>query len=144
MNVYRRMLATLSLLSVFVLGIFFEACTCGPSPSPTTPTATASSWTPPGPQSASSTAGSPTAAPGSAAPSANSGGTMVKIVNDTGKQATVYVAFGADSAVTGWPFCTSTGRLNCNFALDQNGGARELPLGGKYLNATFSFDAPPG
>lgn len=60
-------------------------------------------------------------------------------VNKTGRPVLVYVAFGADSAVTSFPFCTSTGRLGCRFPLGIDGTA-ELPLGGKYLNATFSVN----
>lgn len=56
---------------------------------------------------------------------------------------TVYVAFGSDSAITGWPVCKAAGRLNCNFPLAGKTSI-DLPLNGKYLNATLSFDDPPG
>jgi len=58
--------------------------------------------------------------------------------------ATVYVAFGADSAVTSstWAsWCTPAGALNCSFTLT---GDKPLDLGGAYLNATFSAGAPVG
>jgi hypothetical protein len=57
-------------------------------------------------------------------------------------EATVYVSFGADSAITAddWSFCTGSG-LNCSFPAS---GVVELPLDGKFLNATLAFDAPVG
>jgi len=65
------------------------------------------------------------------------------IANKTGNAVMVYVAFGADSAVTSFPFCTPTGRLGCKFGL-LNGDEQFLPLGitGRYLNATFSVSGP--
>jgi hypothetical protein len=63
------------------------------------------------------------------------------IANKTGAPVTVYLTFGADSVVTGFPFCTSTGRLGCKFPL-ANGATQALPLGGKYLNATLSVSGP--
>jgi hypothetical protein len=55
---------------------------------------------------------------------------------------TVYVSFGADSAITAddWDFCTGTG-LACSFDLN---GEKDLPLADHYLNATISFDEPVG
>lgn len=63
-------------------------------------------------------------------------------VSVVAKKATVYVAFGADSKITAddWAFCTGSG-LTCNFPLD---GTRDLPTGGKYLNATLAFNQPVG
>lgn len=56
---------------------------------------------------------------------------------------TVYVAFGADSQITqsDWSsFCTGSS-LVCSFPLASR---KDLPLSGKYLDATLSFDAPVG
>ena len=55
----------------------------------------------------------------------------------------VFVAFGADSAITSWPVCPPTSRLNCQFPLPRHSSVR-LPLAGKYLNATLAVGAPPG
>ncbi len=67
---------------------------------------------------------------------------ILAIENKTKDPTTVYVAFGADSVVlpANWPFCTGGG-LNCSFPMAKL-SARPLPLGGAYLNATFSFGAP--
>jgi hypothetical protein len=62
----------------------------------------------------------------------------------TPTSATIYVAFGADSAVTSatWAsWCTPDGALNCSFVLT---GEKQLDLGGAYLNATFSSGMPVG
>jgi hypothetical protein len=55
---------------------------------------------------------------------------------------TVYVAFGADSAITAddWSFCSGSG-LTCSFPLD---GVQRLPIEGAHLNATFAFGQPVG
>ena len=58
--------------------------------------------------------------------------------------ATIYVAFGADSAVTSetWAsWCTPAGALNCSFTLT---GEKKLELNGAYMNATFSAVLPVG
>lgn len=70
-------------------------------------------------------------------------GSTVTISNTTDADTTVYFAFGADSAVlpTDWAFCHATAKLNCSFSL-KKGASQALPLGGKYLNATFAFGAP--
>jgi hypothetical protein len=71
--------------------------------------------------------------------------TMVVVENATDKQALVFVTFGADSAVrptSGWKFCwPDDGPLLCRFSLASR-AKQELPTGGKYLNATVTFDAP--
>jgi hypothetical protein len=91
----------------------------------------------------------PTAA-GGATPTATpvvGGKTQVSVVNQTASSATVYVSFGADSAITqsNWAgFCTGSG-LSCQFALAGNGATQALPNpSGAYLNATFAFDSPVG
>lgn len=68
--------------------------------------------------------------------------TDVAVRNDTSEQTRVYVAFGADSDVlpADWAFCQATSALECNFPLDKNAD-KELPVKGRYLNATFSFGA---
>jgi hypothetical protein len=80
----------------------------------------------------------PDAAPDALVPDAAVGSSLA-VANQTDLPTTVYVAFGADSVVLpgAWGFCAGSG-LNCNFSL----GARNtqvMPLGGQYLNATFSF-----
>jgi hypothetical protein len=64
-----------------------------------------------------------------------------RIKNSTGAPVVVYVAFGADSVVKSFPFCSSTGRLGCKFPLIA-GETQDLPLAGKYLNATLSVGGP--
>jgi hypothetical protein len=58
---------------------------------------------------------------------------------------TVFVSFGSDSVVlpSDWSFCASTSGLNCSFDLEGSDW-KFLPLAGKHLNATFSFDAAVG
>jgi len=95
-----------------------------------------------GTKGAASASSASTAASDSA-PQGESKGTTVNVLNGTDKGTVVYVAFGADSAVqsASWSsFCTASAPLNCTFPLGAKGG-RQLPLGGKYLNATFSFGA---
>jgi len=73
------------------------------------------------------------------------GGTDVSVSNGKTTGTTVYVSFGADSAITAgdWSFCSGSG-LNCNFELAAN-TTKPLPNPeGQYLNATFSFDDPVG
>jgi hypothetical protein len=74
---------------------------------------------------------------------ASCGKATASITNKTGAPVTVYVAFGADSVVTSFPFCTPTGRLNCTFPIASS-GEQILPMGitGRYLNATFSVNGP--
>lgn len=71
------------------------------------------------------------------------GGSTLTVTNSTEADTTAYFAFGADSVVlpTDWSFCAATGKLNCSFTL-KKGETKELPLQGKYLNATVSFGAP--
>lgn len=65
----------------------------------------------------------------------------LSVRNSSSGNTTVYVAFGADSTVlpAAWPFCVGSG-LNCSFPLP-TGATKDLPLGGQYVNATFSFGA---
>lgn len=67
--------------------------------------------------------------------------TIVKIENSTDAPTIVHVAFGSDSIVLpgDWSFCPGSG-LDCTFPLAKR-SSQDLPLGGKYLNATFSFDS---
>lgn len=69
--------------------------------------------------------------------------TTLGIVNPTTTAHRVFVAFGADSAVSAinWSgFCAGVG-LNCVFNLPAKGQVA-LPLAGAYLNATLSVDRP--
>lgn len=83
--------------------------------------------------------------PKAPAPSAE-GGTTVQVTNDTTDATVVYVAFGSNSVVLPDDlkgFCDKTGSLTCVGKLAGKTSAA-LPLNGRYLNATFSFDAPVG
>jgi hypothetical protein len=74
--------------------------------------------------------------------SAYAGRALASVTNGTKQDAVVFVAFGADSAVVAsdWvSFCHATSILNCNFPIQSN-SSTTLPLSGKYLNATFSFN----
>lgn len=70
--------------------------------------------------------------------------TSVQVENNTGKDTTVYFAFGADSVVkpADWTFCTGQG-LVCQFPLKAH-ASQELPTGGRYLNTTFAFGTTVG
>lgn len=66
----------------------------------------------------------------------------MRVVNDTGTAATVYVTFGSDSVVvpSSWSaFCTAGAVGSCSFPLAMH-TTQDLPLGGQYLNATLSFN----
>ncbi len=69
------------------------------------------------------------------------GTSTLSIANSTKAMAMVYIAFGADSIITSWPACPTTSRLNCQMPLSA-GVTAPMPLNGKYLNATISFNAP--
>jgi len=66
-------------------------------------------------------------------------------VEATAAPTTVYISFGADSAIQSvdWAsWCTTTSALTCNFNLT---GSKPLPNpNGKYLNMTMSVGAPVG
>lgn len=69
----------------------------------------------------------------------------VVIENATGKDTTVFFAFGADSAVKAadWAaFCQGSG-LVCQAPLKAH-ATQELPTGGRYLNVTFAFGGAVG
>jgi hypothetical protein len=73
------------------------------------------------------------------------GGTAtLELSNETTAATTVFVAFGADSAVlpAAWPTCVGSG-LVCKLPLAA-GAKLPLPLAGKYCNATLSFGNPVG
>jgi hypothetical protein len=71
------------------------------------------------------------------------GKSTLMIENASAAETTVYVAFGADSVVlpTAWPICVASAKLNCSFTLFSK-ASQNMPLKGKYLNATISFGAP--
>jgi hypothetical protein len=124
----KRGTVVLSLITLLTLA--FMTMTLGKKCTPPSPLPDASS-----PDAASpdaSDASDTDAAPGS----------TVAVVNTTVDPVVVYFAFGADSVVlpAAWPFCTSSARLTCQFTLPGH-GTQPLPLGGKYLNTTFAFDA---
>lgn len=74
-------------------------------------------------------------------------GTTLAIYNDTPQDAVAFVAFGSDSVVgpIDWAFCGNEAGapLNCQFTLKAQEG-KLLPLSGRYLNASISFNAPVG
>ena len=61
------------------------------------------------------------------------------IVNRSGVATTVYVSFGSNSQVTGWPFCADAGGGQCSFLLAPDAG-QPLPTGGQPANVTLAFD----
>lgn len=63
------------------------------------------------------------------------------VENKTSAATVVYVAFGSDSVVRSWSFCTPVHAGLCSFPLAGN-KKQVLPLGGRYTNATISFGAP--
>lgn len=110
------------------------ACVLGAGPT-STPTS-------PGGPTPTATPGGPTPPP-TATPLAGAG-TQVSVVNQTGATTTVYVNFGADSAITQstWAsFCSGAG-LSCQFPLLGNASQALPNPTGAYLNATFSFAMP--
>jgi hypothetical protein len=127
----------------------FAVCACTPTPAP--PVAT--------PAVASSVTPAPSAAAAAASPSttvdvvtvqlvdagsdaAAGGSAHVRVVNDTGNAVAVFATFGADSVVrsAAWSsFCTPQPSGGCQFPLSGH-ATQDLPLGGQYLNATFTFN----
>jgi len=72
--------------------------------------------------------------------------TTATLLNSTGADTKVYVSFGSDSKIVAadWKtFCTPSAALKCGFTLPKK-KSQNLPLGGKYLNATIAFGAPVG
>jgi hypothetical protein len=89
--------------------------------------------------------------PGSTAPTlepvfvnTDPGASTLDITNDTDNSVRVFLAFGSNSVVLpssqGLAFCQGSG-LNCDFEMSKR-TSRHMPLAGKYLNATISFDKP--
>lgn len=72
--------------------------------------------------------------------------TTLQVANHTALATTVYVAFGADSAITArhWPACTqdTPNGLDCQFDLPA-GATMTMPANG-YLNATLAFGKAVG
>lgn len=69
----------------------------------------------------------------------------VTIENVTDKDAVVFIAFGSDSALdsSSFSFCSGQPKLNCSFVV-QAKAKKALDTGGKYLNATVSYNAAVG
>jgi hypothetical protein len=61
--------------------------------------------------------------------------TTLTLVDGIKGPITVYVSFGADSQIKTWDVCGESSP--CQFTLVES---MNLPLNGKYLNATFAFD----
>jgi hypothetical protein len=100
----------------------------------------------PGPIVTGSASASPAASDSASKIAATTPGTEVAVTNATDKDAVVYFAFGSNSVVnaaTFSAFCSPTTGLVCSFPLKAR-GSRFLPLAGKYLNATITFNAPVG
>lgn len=72
-------------------------------------------------------------------------GTSLTVSNRTPTKTVVYISFGSDSEITAddWSFCEGSG-LNCSFDLDGEDSRGVPNPDGKYVNATFSFDAAVG
>jgi hypothetical protein len=62
------------------------------------------------------------------------------VVNHAGRPISVYIAFGSNSVVRSWPFCSPVPG-GCKFGLNDK-ESQALPTGGQYLNATLSFGGP--
>lgn len=71
-------------------------------------------------------------------------GTKLSVTNEHDVSVMLYVSFGYDSSVSAddWDFCIGSG-LNCSFEMSKN-STENLPLDGKYINATFSVNSPVG
>lgn len=69
--------------------------------------------------------------------------TTLGIENTSANAVTLYVAFGADSAITAasWPLCGVDAGLGCAFEVPAK-TTLPLPLNSQYLNATLSFGGP--
>jgi hypothetical protein len=67
----------------------------------------------------------------------------VVVFNDAPDDTIVSIAFGSNSVVTasGWTFCNDGSAPSCVFPLKSR-AMQDLPLGGKYFNATIAFGAP--
>jgi hypothetical protein len=67
------------------------------------------------------------------------------IENDDALNVVVYVAFGSDSAVTpsSLSLCRIDAGLTCDFVVKGH-STQEIPIGGRYLNATIAFSEPVG
>jgi hypothetical protein len=73
-------------------------------------------------------------------------GSKVLVHNATDKEARVFVSFGASSVVraSNWRFfCKGSDDSSCSFSLASR-SHRNLPIGNKRLNATFSVNVPVG
>jgi hypothetical protein len=121
------------LLPVLFVGLS-SGCRCSRDKvtPPTVPAAAASDSGPNAGASASASA---------SAPSDEAVGTTVTVVNLTDANSTAFVAFGADSVIvsSSWSaFCTASSPLSCSFPIRAH-SRHQVPVGGKYLNATFSF-----
>ena len=69
------------------------------------------------------------------------GAARLRTTNATSDNVAVVVAFGSGSVVgpSTWSFCTKLTPETCDFPLAAN-STQDMPLGGRYLNATLSFD----
>ena len=127
----RRAILPLALFTV-VVALEVSGCRCRRSaPTPASGSASASGAADSAP-SASADAGPPS--------------TSVSVGNGTDKDAQVFVSFSVNSVVlpADWAeFCTKINALSCSFLLLPK-AVKQLPVNGKYLNATFTFDAPVG
>ena len=69
---------------------------------------------------------------------------MVRITNQQGTPAEVYINFAADSVLkpTDVPFCKVTGSLNCQFTLAARSSMDIPNPQAKYFNMALAFNAP--
>ena len=81
---------------------------------------------------------------GSAAAQTGEKNKTVRITNQQGAAAEVYVNFAADSVLkpTDLPFCRVTGPLNCQFTLAARSSQDFPNPQAKYLNMALAFNAP--
>ena len=68
----------------------------------------------------------------------------VRLTNQQGAPAEVYINFATDSVLkpTDLPFCKVTGPLNCQFTLAAHSSQDFPNPGAKYLNMALAFNAP--
>src|SRR5262249_41321911 len=81
---------------------------------------------------------------GSAAAQTGEKNKTVRITNQQGAAAEVYVNFAADSVLkpTDLPFCRVTGQRNCQFTLAPRSSQDFPNPQAKYLNMALAFNAP--
>ena len=117
------------ILSLAAFSLVLLACSRSPAPPP----------------AADATPAPPAPAAAQLQSAATSTASTVAITNETAAELRVFIAFGADSVVlpASIPDCHVDAGLTCAFPLGAH-ATKDLPLGGRYLNATLAFGMPVG